>query len=76
MLFHFPTLMGCAGLAVTGYVGAAVTPYSVTEPTFPFTGGAVRVCCPSLLLLLFLFVEQNSLSAPCFAFRLRHLLSP
>lgn len=61
LLFHFPTLTGCAGLAITGCVGAAVTPHSVTQPTFPLTGGAGCLASPSpslALLLMSLFVEK------------------
>lgn len=61
--FSFPnTHGGWADLAVTGYVDAAVTPHSVIEPMFSFTGVA-----PSLLsapLLLFLCVQRIAF-LPC-----------
>lgn len=52
LLFHFPISSGCAGLAITGCVGAAVSPHSVPEPAFFFTGGAVCLASPSLSLVL------------------------
>lgn len=60
LLFHFPPSTACAGLAVTGCVGAAVTPRSVPEPAFPFhRRGCVSSFPFSLALLpVFLFVEK------------------
>lgn len=63
---------GWAGLAVTGYVGAAVTPHSVIEPMFSFTG-----VTPSLLLappLMVLHVQRIAF-LPCVLHSVKYICS-